>query len=182
MQNLTAWHYTTYERYREIFKEGFLQPSSIFQGEGIKPILWFSFNQDWEESANRNLVFHDTGERKLATKEEMKKYGGGLVRFGVHIIGKGNGFVGSSGQKILPWSGIFKKARVPKSMVKDAEKSFLEKGFNLWEWVGQFTPLSIQGCDEIQIMGTSEDDLEWRTIRDICLAIFRIKSNENFEY
>ena len=124
MENLTVWHYTTREMYHEIFREGLLRPSSLFQGEGIRPILWFSFNQDWEESANRIMVCKDTGKKKLATKKEMAIYGRGLVRFGIHIKRNGVGLLEVLGKKYFPGREFLKKRVCPKVWSKKQTNLF----------------------------------------------------------
>ena len=37
------------------------------------------------------------------------------------------------------------------------------------------TPLSFHDCDEIQTMDLSVDDMEWRTVTDICKFLFNRK-------
>lgn len=78
------WHYTTWEKTMQIVESGEIKPATAFVSKGEKPAVWFSTNQVWENSCNKGIIDRSqpTG-RRTATLEEMIRFGGGLVRFGV---------------------------------------------------------------------------------------------------
>jgi hypothetical protein len=84
VERTTAWHYTTGRAFISIVEFGWILPATAFVPKGEKPAVWFSLNQDWEQTANKGGLEED-GTRRTLTREETCERGGGLVRFGVAV-------------------------------------------------------------------------------------------------
>jgi hypothetical protein len=76
-----AWHYTTGEWFQAIVESGVILPSTAYIDPDEKPIVWFSLNSHWEQTANK-LDLEADGLRTLSM-EETAAHCGGLDRFGV---------------------------------------------------------------------------------------------------
>ncbi|MCC9609712.1 hypothetical protein LOC68_03830 [Blastopirellula sp. JC732] len=72
------WHYTNGRRIDAILSSGILKPSSDGSGR-IRPAVWFSTNQSWEETANR-AVRHINGSYLRCDREQTDLYCDGLFR------------------------------------------------------------------------------------------------------
>ncbi|MBN3852833.1 hypothetical protein G3N59_05515 [Paraburkholderia sp. Ac-20340] len=81
---MIAWHYTTAQCFRGIEETGGLLPSAPHMLDAEKPLLWFSVNQHWEQSARRGWT--ENGKRRLLSLEEMILHFGALYRFGMHEL------------------------------------------------------------------------------------------------
>ena len=137
--NNLAWHYTVYSYLDAIAETGALLPAKAFITKGEKPILWFSKNQEWEQTANK-MMQNEAGKVYALNKEETDHYGGGLIRFGVDQ------------KKLIPWPLLAKKARIPKEIQKGLEMTAAEKGGNPKEWMGILGKLKISKCEAIEIL------------------------------
>lgn len=79
---MTLWHYTTGETFLQILESGKILHATAGVPDGERPIVWFSSNQVWEQTANKRAQRSD-GSMEGVDMEETRKRGGGLVRFGV---------------------------------------------------------------------------------------------------
>ncbi len=81
---MLAWHYTTGRKLQYITASGMLIPGSTGIEPPDKPILWFSRNQHWEQTAGN--ACHDAGQpvRRLTLRETYAQ-SGGLVRYGCDV-------------------------------------------------------------------------------------------------
>ena len=91
-----AFHYTTGYCFEKIVVDQSLKPATAFVPRNEKPILWFSSDPYWENTANK-AIMENGNIRKLTMKETMLR-GGGLIRFGINK------------NKLQPWSKLWKKA------------------------------------------------------------------------
>jgi hypothetical protein len=76
------WHYTIRDRLEMIVRSGVILPATAYVDKSEKPIVWFSTNPWWEETANKWLADPDGSIRALDMME-THAFGGGLVRIGV---------------------------------------------------------------------------------------------------
>ena len=76
------WHYTVVERLNQILADGLLRPAAMGALKGVKPVVWFTTNQDWEPTANR-LWQSPTGSWTRLGKDQTIVLFGGLARIGV---------------------------------------------------------------------------------------------------
>ena len=78
---MMVWHYTIKQRLDRILVDGLIKPATVFVPPNEKPVVWFSSNQIWEETANK-ILQDSTGIRR-GNKKETHEHGGGLARIGV---------------------------------------------------------------------------------------------------
>ncbi len=76
------WHYTTFDRFKEIWRDGVIKPATAHVEAPERPAVWFSANRFWETTANKRIKEHDGTLRDL-DREGTERFGGGLVRIGV---------------------------------------------------------------------------------------------------
>jgi hypothetical protein len=78
---MLAWHYTTERKFQHIIASGMLIPGGIGGESTGTPVLWFSRNQHWEQTAGDEC--HEAGQPlRCLTMRETHVANGGLVRFG----------------------------------------------------------------------------------------------------
>jgi hypothetical protein len=76
------WHYTVGERLESILRDRVIKPAAPLVSAAEKPVVWFSSNQDWEETVNKGAV-DPFGSFTAGTKESTHRPVGWLVRIGV---------------------------------------------------------------------------------------------------
>ena len=126
----TAWHYTTGQKARLIFESGELKPTGAFIEAQEKPILWFSKNQDWEQTANKMTMLPD-GKIRPLSMEETRKMGGGLFRFG------------SLSDELIQWPRLARLSNMRSKIQRALEEGGLRAGADFREWCGLLEPISI---------------------------------------
>lgn len=78
---MIVWHYTKGIKVRNIYDNGCLLPATFGIVPPELPVVWFSANQHFENSALSG-EFDARGNHRNLTIEEMMKRHGGLYRFG----------------------------------------------------------------------------------------------------
>ncbi len=144
-----AWHYTTGEKFYQISNNHELRPSNIGVLPPEKPILWFSTNQYWENTANK--ATRENGEIVRLTMEETRRLGAGLVRFGV----------GVRSIPLHPWLKLWKKARMPREQAQQLEVVGRQQNADPSEWYGTTATIPIEKTKSLQIM---DDDGNWEDV------------------
>ena len=76
------WHYTTRQHLESIVRDGVIKPGRNFVPRSEIPAVWFSMNQDWEQTANKSIG-SDDGTVRHGNREDTERYGGGLARIAV---------------------------------------------------------------------------------------------------
>jgi hypothetical protein len=76
------WHYTVRQRLDGLLRDGIIKPVTAGLPAGERPAVWFSSNQEWEETANQAWQRPD-GTINRGNKESTHLLGGGLARIGV---------------------------------------------------------------------------------------------------
>ena len=133
-----AWHYTTGEKFLKILEGGYLLPADSYLTPGERPILWFSRNQFWEETANKRWQNRD-GTSIGLTMLETHQLGNGLVRFGVLP------------SRLIEWPKLASKARMPVNLARALETSAAELGGNPAEWLGSLKKIRVKDC-QVHVM------------------------------
>ena len=128
----TAWHYTTGQKAKMIFESGELKPTDAFIEAQERPILWFSKNQDWEQTANKMLAGPGGALRPL-TMEETRELCGGLFRFGM------------PSHDLIQWPRLARSANMRSKIQRALEEEGLRAGADFREWCGILEPVSIAG-------------------------------------
>jgi hypothetical protein len=149
--NHLAWHYTTGHSFVKIAESGVLRPATTYTEEWEKPVLWLSYNQNWEPTASILMKKADTGELKLGTFDETHFYGGGLVRFGILLNNTGPYLENSKGRVGYLWPDIADEAGIAARMKKALEKTARDVGSNPKDWVGYLETIPI---DEFEVFET----------------------------
>ncbi|MEI8285490.1 MAG: hypothetical protein WCG52_10930 [bacterium] len=126
----TAWHYTTGQKAKLIFESGELKPTDLFIEPREKPILWFSKNQHWEQTANKMIMLPDGKIRQLTT-DETREMGGGLFRFGM------------PSHELIQWPRLARIANMRSKIQRALEDGGLRVGADFREWCGLLEPVSI---------------------------------------
>jgi hypothetical protein len=151
---MIAWHYTTGEKFALIAESGHLTPATLGVEPPELPIVWFSINQYFENSAKKAVETED-GSYRSATLSEMHEHADGLYRFGYPIqnLKCGEPLRKAAKMKSIVWRFLAKRAKVMKA--------------NSLEWFGHVGEnLSIEGM-RIEVMG---DDLKWKALGELQCA------------
>jgi hypothetical protein len=53
------WHYTVRPHILSILSDGVIKPATAFVSRRERPIVWFSSNQNWEQTANKSAAMED---------------------------------------------------------------------------------------------------------------------------
>lgn len=134
-----VWHYTTTSRLQQILSDGFIRPAAAVLQGGDKPVVWFSSNSVWEESANKSTR-NSVGEIVLGNKESTRHFGGGLARIACNA-------------ELVPFSWKeFKKQSGVKSKIADAiYAAAIAHGARPSEWFATFEPVPAEKWIAIEI-------------------------------
>jgi len=139
------WHYTIGTFLQQILSEG-IQPATAFVPKTVRPIVWFTVADRWEETANKQ-------DRDFVplTREETHVQGGGLVRIGV------NGKV-----RLHHWMKLMRLSGESKGMVESLRRTAEKEGSNpVRDWYGCFTPVPTTAFETIEFWNGSE----WSSVR-----------------
>src|SRR5262245_32626660 len=120
------WHYTHGFRLRGILRDGMIKLATEGAPADGKFAVWFSSNQQWEESANqRTNNYHGTPGR--GTKETTHHFGGGLARVGVR-------------PETAPhdWNAFKELSGVPARLAKGMHLAGIGAGADPGEWFASF--------------------------------------------
>jgi hypothetical protein len=128
MSAATLWHYTVYLRWVDIAASGTLRPATALLGARERPVVWFSMNPVWEETANKSWQ-NRIGWRRL-TRAETEVKGLGLVRIAV-------------APEVAPytWEDFKRLSGIARSDSRRLEAVAREDGASLAEWRVSFEPV-----------------------------------------
>jgi hypothetical protein len=122
---MIVWHYTTAPRTERILDSGILIPATLGILPEEKPVLWFSSNPFWEQSACE--VIEDAsspiGLKWFSMQETCDLYGG-LFRFGVPV------------EETIKWPEVGKRAGLRADVRKSVMKTARQKGADPKQWYG----------------------------------------------
>jgi len=144
---MKAFHYTTGHKFVLIKTSGMLLPTDIGVSFQERPILWFSLNQQWEQTANKALADSRGILRKLSM-DETRELGGGLVRFGIEP------------RRLFFGTELQKKARMNNKTWRALVAEGLRQGAKPSEWGGALGPLNIAELETQQMA----DGFKWEPI------------------
>ena len=118
------WHYTTGLKFRYIVADGAIKAATAYIDPGEKPIVWFSANQFWEETACK--LAPDGSQRRLNMLETYECWGG-LVRFGV-------------AEKTAPldWHAIKELSGMSSRTAQVLYRGAIDQGARPGQWRGTF--------------------------------------------
>ena len=142
---LMAWHYTTGEKFAGILRAGCIQPATANVPEHERPVVWFSLNPHFEETARKGKIDPVTRERGRWTVAEMRELCGGLVRLGLPA------------RSLLTGEALRRKARISSDMWRTLVKIGIQQGADPAEWFGIAGAVELALC-EVQQM---DDAGQW---------------------
>ncbi len=145
-----AWHYTITPIYFEILKSGYLKPSDSYLTPGEKPVLWFSSNPFWEETASKSLKDH--GMTIHLSMEETAQKAGGLVRFAFPL------------ELLVRWPRIGQQANIKSKERKILEEAGIRRGADPRQWYGTLERINVDDCIAIERM--KMETRTWETLVD----------------
>lgn len=121
-----AYHYTTLQCLTQIFDSGYIEPATAYIEKNEKPVVWFSTNPEWEETATKGYIDKETGKQRNATKQEMKDNAGDLIRIEVplHLTVSIRVYEEKSGISEIFWESLVKVAKDAGSNIKGWRVSF----------------------------------------------------------
>lgn len=148
----TLWHYTTLSCLLQIIESGFIKRATAGVPKGEKPVVWFSTNQDWENTCNKGIVdySHPHGSRR-ATKDEMIQMCGGLARIGVNKI-----------TAPYNWQQFKKIGRVNPLTAKGLVSTAIKMGGDPNEWRVAFKPIVKKHWTDVQIW--DDENQTWESV------------------
>ena len=121
-----VWHYTTLGYFRSILRDGFIKPATEYVPPGERPVVWFSSNPVWENSAAKGV----TERRKMRTLTFEEHVGVGLVRIGVQ-----------SATAPYQWQEIKELSHMDASVAQNLYNVAIAEGARPGEWYGTFDPV-----------------------------------------
>lgn len=142
---LMAWHYTTKENFKGICRAGYIHPATAHVPEHERPVVWFSLNPHFEETARKGKIDPETRELGRCTLAEMRELCGGLVRLGLPA------------RSLLTGEALRRKARISSAMWRSLVHHGIKQGADPTEWFGIAGAVELALC-EVQQM---DDAGQW---------------------
>lgn len=119
-----CWHYTTGQKFMSIVESGAIYTeakTTPIQIQGMVDVVWFSTNQKWEPTSAKGIIDEKTGHNRSATRGEMIRLAGGLVRFGISV----------DSSFLLTWDEWKEKCTCEGKIIKNMEKTAQRQGANV---------------------------------------------------
>lgn len=138
--DLILWHYTTGQKFHSIWQDGLIVPATAGVPKREKPIVWFSSNQYWEQTAGKMLRMPDGTLAKL-TMDQTRQHGGGLARIGVAL-------------ETAPrrWPALKRSSRMSPKMARALWAAGINDGADPTEWFGTFDPVPRESWLAVQVL------------------------------
>jgi hypothetical protein len=125
-----VWHYTTVDCFKRIVRDGVLRPATAAVPQHERPVVWFSTNEYWEQSANKALQMSD-GRLIALDMKGTAKHGGGLIRIGV-----------APERAPHTWNEMRRVARIDRRMARALMHVARRDGADPQQWRGSLEPVS----------------------------------------
>jgi hypothetical protein len=119
--SVRLFHYTNHIRWKMILSDKVIETATLFVPVGQKPVVWFSFRQDWEPTASPGRV--ENGKVRRETFAEMVE--SGLIPYRIEV---------SPEIAPLNWRAWRKLSGVKSKMVKGLEETAIRWGANVNDW------------------------------------------------
>jgi CheY-like chemotaxis protein len=122
------WHYTVGLHIHSILADGVIRPATAYVPRDQRPVVWFSSNPNWEETANK--MIKQDGVLYALNKEETAETWGGLYRIGVLA-------------ETAPhnWENLVFLSNIPPAEARALKKVADQDGADPAEWFGTFDPV-----------------------------------------
>lgn len=136
-----VWHYTILDAFRSILHDGFIKPATEFVPPGERPVVWFSSNPVWENSAAKGVT--EGGRMRIATFDEHVS--AGLIRIGVQ-----------SATAPYRWQETKELSNMDASVAQKLYRVAIAKGARPGEWYGTFDPVPRDAWVSVEIWRDGE--------------------------
>lgn len=133
------WHYTSLHRLKQILASGVLLPTNY---EGERNAVWFSSNQQWEETASKRL---STMACRLTFEAQSASIG--CARVGVER------------DDLLNFHDWAMQAKVPEEYAISLIRGGRELGGDPNEWFASFGPVTNRDWRSVQVWRNSWLDI-----------------------
>ncbi len=126
------WHYTVVERLKQILVDGVLRPAALGALKSVKPVVWFTTNQDGEPTANR-LWQSPSGSWTRLGKDQTIVLFGGLARIGV-----------APAVAPIDWKTYKDQSGIPPKSANTIYNEAVSVGSRPGNWFATFEPVARQ--------------------------------------
>jgi len=125
-----VYHYTFGHKLRIIKEDGFLRPTGVNISPREVPVLWFSRNPQFEQTAAKAWL--QNGMVTLMTHSEMDRMLG-IFRF--KLI--------TPDARLYSWMQLQRKARIPPKTICHMIDEGVKRGARPRDWYGSFVPIPL---------------------------------------
>jgi hypothetical protein len=144
-----AWHYTVMMNFESIIMNECILPRALGAAPHARPLVWFSLNRFWENTANKGAIDPKTGERIRLSMRQTRAAGGGLVRFGIDAC------------KLLRDDVLWQRARIEDDVRNALVEEAVQQGADPSDWCGSIKPVPVDRL----VIESLNDSLQWQTFR-----------------
>ena len=132
------WHYTVGARFLSIVSDGMIKLATAGLPIDEKPIVWFSTNPDWEQTANKLSLAY--GKLIRLDRARTAELGGGLVRIGV-------------APETAPhdWCALKELSGMSGRVAQGLYRAAIEMGAHPGDWWGAFDAVSRSKWEVVQV-------------------------------
>jgi len=128
-ESMQVWHYTIGKYLLSILEDGKLKREAKEHGKRVyEPVVWFSTNPLWEETANKKIV--GKGGSLPVTKENTRLHGRGLAR--IEVFPEAAPYT---------WADYRQKSKSGKKYLDVLESTAIEDGAKPEEWRVSYKPV-----------------------------------------
>lgn len=143
---MKIWHYTVGVHLRSIVRDGQINPSTAWVGEGERPAVWCTINPQWEATANKAMRMDD-GQLRALSKRETASEGEGLYRIEVMPEACPYG-----------WNDWKRLSRINERLARSLARVGREVGSNYDDWRASFEPITAKSWVRIEIENRDQWD------------------------
>jgi hypothetical protein len=140
VQAAILWHYTTGKKFQSISKDGLILPATMGVPKREKPIVWFSSNGYWEQTAGKLLRMAGGTLMKLSMEQHTHELCGGLVRIGV-----------APSTAPYSWPTLKRLSRMSLKTARSLWTAGINAGADPTEWFGTFDPVPREKWMAVQV-------------------------------
>ena len=130
---IPAFHYTFGTKLPAIVASRALLPLAIDLEPGERPVIWFSANPNWEQTATKLIFSPQTGRVQRPTRFELHQMIG-VYRFRVD----------SQDGRLVPWPKIRRAAGISDDMTRTLVRNGRAVGADPKEWSGTLEPVPLE--------------------------------------
>lgn len=146
-----VFHYTVIQHCQDIFIDGEIKVATANIPKGVKPVVWFTTNPDWEETANKPVALDDGSLGEFLNRQGMWEHGFNPIRFEVD----------PKKVSLRSWNNYKKNSGDSQEAIKGLEKTAKQVGSDPKQWL-----VSYENVPMDAVIGVSSWDGEkWEAWR-----------------